>query len=221
MLVRIEHSGGVSALTLARPEARNALSIELCDAIVEALDEIASDNEARVVVVRGEGKSFCAGAALGGGFQLATVCDFRISTDDAVIGIPSSTLGIVVNLENVQRLVALCGAAVAKEILMAARRFTGAEALAAHLVTRSVPVDQFDGVVDDFARSIAALAPISVGGAKQAIQLVVDRMTNTRAGDPDSAAAFDEVVAAAYRSSDLAEGLRAAAAQQSPRFTGS
>ena len=47
------------------------------------------------------------GAALGGGLQLATVCDFRVIADDAKLAIPSSRLGVVVNLENVERLVNL------------------------------------------------------------------------------------------------------------------
>src|SRR5690349_9253945 len=141
-LVKVEFDGGIATLTLNRPEARNALSIEMCDAIVEALQKIDANDEARVVILTGSGKVFCSGAdfaavsgpgaldflpafermledvahfrlpviarihgaALGGGLQLATVCDFRIVEEGARLGIPSSRLGIVVNFENVQRL---------------------------------------------------------------------------------------------------------------------
>ncbi|MEA2476397.1 MAG: enoyl-CoA hydratase, partial [Actinomycetota bacterium] len=158
MLVLVERSANIATLTLNRPDARNALSTELCDAILDGLATIEADREVRVVVVRGAGKTFCAGAdlaavsgphaadflvsfermlegvarfrlptiavihgaALGGGFQLATVCDFRLAASDAVIGIPSSTLGILVNLENVQRLVGLGGAAIKTSLAVAA-----------------------------------------------------------------------------------------------------
>jgi enoyl-CoA hydratase/carnithine racemase len=61
-LVTTERVGAAAILTLNRPEARNALSIELCNRIVDALSEIDTDPQARVVIIRGEGKSFCSGA---------------------------------------------------------------------------------------------------------------------------------------------------------------
>ena len=256
MLARLEGDGPIATLVLDRPEARNALSIELCDHIVECLSR--TDDEARVVVLRGAGKAFCAGAdlnavsgpqagdflvafermletvarfrlptiaaihgaALGGGFQLATVCDFRIAAADAKLGIPASKLGIVVNLENVQRLVALCGPAVAKEVLMSARVLSGADAEVLRLVTESVPPDGFDAAVTRMARSIASLAPLAVQGAKEAIQLVVDHMTDARSGRPNDAAAVNRSVMDADASDDLVEGMRAAAEKRPPRFSG-
>ncbi|MFN2594423.1 MAG: enoyl-CoA hydratase/isomerase family protein [Actinomycetota bacterium] len=258
MPIRIDRSEAVITLVLDRPEARNALSIEMCDAIVDGLSDIETDREARVVIVRGEGKAFCAGAdlaavsgphasdfliafekmleavarfrlptiaaihgaALGGGFQLATVCDFRVASAEATIGIPSSTLGIVVNLENVQRLVALCGAATAKEVLMAACRFTGAEAAQRGLVTKAVAPADLEAAVDELATSIAALAPLSVQGSKRAIQTIVDHMTDARSHRPDESSAIDELVMGAYNSTDLIEGLKAASEKRSARFKG-
>jgi enoyl-CoA hydratase/carnithine racemase len=56
-----ERADGVLRLTLNRPEARNALSIGLMNALVEALGRAAEDPEARVVVIAGAGPAFCAG----------------------------------------------------------------------------------------------------------------------------------------------------------------
>ena len=56
-----ERTGGVLRLTLNRPEARNALSIELMRGLVEALDRAADDPHSRVVVIAGAGPAFCAG----------------------------------------------------------------------------------------------------------------------------------------------------------------
>jgi enoyl-CoA hydratase/carnithine racemase len=54
--------GAVARLTLERPEARNALSRAMADALEDALGRLATAEEARVVVVAGRGRSFCAGA---------------------------------------------------------------------------------------------------------------------------------------------------------------
>jgi len=56
-----ERADGVLRLTLNRPEARNALSIELMNALIEALGRAAEDPEARVVAIAGAGPAFCAG----------------------------------------------------------------------------------------------------------------------------------------------------------------
>jgi len=251
-------SGRVAELILNRPGSRNALSAELCDAIVDSLEVLDADPDVRVVIVRGEGKTFCSGAdlaavsgpaalqfltafermlekvtrfrlptvasihgaALGGGLQLATVCDFRIAAADAKVGIPSGKLGIVVNFENVQRLVHLAGVAAAKEVLMTGRAFTGDEALRLGLVTRSVPSGRLDEQVRSFAEDIAALAPLSVQGAKRAIAVVTEALANARSTDPDAVQALDELVARAYDSADLQEGMRAAAEKREARFEG-
>lgn len=247
----------IARLTLSRPEARNALSAELCGSISEGLDEI-RQSDARVVIVEGEGTVFCSGAdfaavagpgaldflpvfermledlarfplptiariqgaALGGGLQLATVCDFRIAGAGARLGIPSSRLGIVINFENVERLVVLVGPAVAKEILMAARVFSGRDARAVGLVTTVVEDDEVDGEVDELARSISELAPRSVRGAKRAIRVVEDQLSSARRADPAAVREIDRLVGDAYESSDLEEGIRATREKRPPRFSG-
>jgi enoyl-CoA hydratase len=246
----------VARLLLDRPDSRNALSIQLCNDITDALASI--PGEARVVVIEGAGKVFCSGAdfaavsgpgaieflpafermleavgrfrlptiarihgaALGGGLQLATACDFRIAADSAKLGIPSSRLGIVINFENVQRLVLMAGPAVAKEVLMTGRVYSGGEAAEAGLVTRSIEDERLDATVDELARTVAANAPLSVQGVKRAIQVVVDAMSDARTSDGTKVAEIDKLVAEAYASSDLQEGLTAMSEKRPPNFTG-
>lgn len=257
-LVRVSREESVATLLLDRPDARNALSVQMCEDIVVALHEIGSDPDARSCVIRGAGSVFCSGAdfaavsgasgvdfvpafermlesvarcslptvacihgaALGGGLQLATVCDFRIVADDAKVGIPSAKLGILVNFENVQRLVLLAGIAVAKEVLMTARTYSGKEAAAVGLATRSVPADELEDVSYDYAEHVASLAPQSVRGTKRSIQVVVDHLASVRGSHPDSVAAIDRLVVEAYQSEDLQEGIKAMSEKRSPRFTG-
>jgi enoyl-CoA hydratase len=255
-LVSLSAEGAIARLLLDRPESRNALSIQLCNDIVSALDSVEQD--ARAVVIEGAGKVFCSGAdfaavsgpgaieflpafermlesvgrfrlptvariqgaALGGGLQLATVCDFRIAGDDAKIGIPSSKLGIVINYENVQRLVLTAGPAVAKEVLMTGRVYRGAEAAAAGLVTKAVPEESLDRAVDELATTLAENAPLSVQGVKRAIQTVCDTMADARTTDGSKVDEIDRLVAEAYASDDLQEGLTAMSEKRPPTFQG-
>lgn len=65
-LVSLQSSEGILTLSLQRPDARNALSLEVIDALEAAVARVASDAAARVLVLRGEGKAFCAGMDLRG-----------------------------------------------------------------------------------------------------------------------------------------------------------
>ena len=257
-LVSSERDGAIANLWLDRPEARNALSVDVCDALVMTLEAIDRDPDLRVVVLRGRGPVFCAGAdlaavsgaggleflpafermleaigrhrlpviaaiqgaALGGGLQLASACDFRIAANEAQIGIPSSRLGILVNFENVQRLVLLAGIATAKEVLMTGRTYTGDEATAAGLINRAVPSDRLDDEVTELARDISMRSPLSVQGTKRSIQAVVDHLGGTRDTRPEAVAEIDRLVANAYNSQDLQEGMRAMTEKRDPDFSG-
>lgn len=257
-LVEVAQDGDIAVVTLNRPEARNALSVELCEDLVVALHGLQIDRNLRVAIIRGAGRTFCAGAdvqavsgpdaldfvpafeamleavarfplptiaeihggALGGGFQLATVCDFRIATTDAQIAIPSARLGILVNFENIQRLVLLAGIARAKELLMSGRVYSGAEAATAGLVTRAVTPEQLPSETRAFADEVARLAPLSVQGAKRALQFVADHLASARTAHPDAAAEIDRLVTEVYGSEDLGEGLRALSEKRAPNFKG-
>jgi methylglutaconyl-CoA hydratase len=63
--LRRTEEGPVATVTLARPEAHNALNAELVEELTRCFEELAEDQETRVVVLAGEGRSFCAGADIG------------------------------------------------------------------------------------------------------------------------------------------------------------
>ena len=159
------------------------------------------------------------GAALGGGLQLATACDFRIATTTATLGIPSSRLGVVVNFENVRRLTLLVGFSVTKEILMAGRTFSGPEAREAGLINEWVEGDLAEAS-ERWSRDIAALAPLSVQGAKRSLEVLADHIGDARRSAPDDVARLDALVKGAYESADLKEGLTALREKRPSNFQG-
>lgn len=59
--VRVERDGGVLAITLARPERRNALTVAMYSALADAVEGAATDPDARLITIRGEGRDFTAG----------------------------------------------------------------------------------------------------------------------------------------------------------------
>lgn len=64
-LVKLEKQGKIGILTMNRPEALNALSFEVLNALNEMLDVVSSDDDIDVVIITGEGRSFVAGADIG------------------------------------------------------------------------------------------------------------------------------------------------------------
>ena len=63
-MIEFSTSGGTATIALNRPGARNALNLEMCEALLEAAQKISSDESVRIVFVRGNGPAFCAGADL-------------------------------------------------------------------------------------------------------------------------------------------------------------
>ncbi len=100
------------------------------------------------------------GLCVGGGLELATVCDLRLCTDDSRFGIPVKRLGLVVSYTELQPLVRLVGPANAKEILLEGRVFGAGRAREMGLVNRVLPLADFDDGIRESSAAIAEGAPL-------------------------------------------------------------
>jgi enoyl-CoA hydratase/carnithine racemase len=152
------------------------------------------------------------GAALGAGMQLAVACDLRVAAPHATFGIPAGRLGVLLSASNLQRLSALVGQGMARDLLFTARTLNVAEAQLVGLVQRQAG-DVLDAA-KNLAAEIAALAPLSISGHKQALNLIAGELT------PEKRYEIEALEAAAFQSADLQEGLTAFAEKRRPNFRG-
>jgi enoyl-CoA hydratase len=110
-----------------------------------------------------------AGFALGGGCELAMMCDFILAADTARFGQPEINLGVIPGAGGTQRLTRAVGKSKAMDMVLTARFMDAAEAERANLVSRVFPVDQLIPEALKIAERIAGLSPVAVALAKQAV----------------------------------------------------
>ncbi|HEC22557.1 MAG TPA: enoyl-CoA hydratase [Chloroflexi bacterium] len=109
------------------------------------------------------------GYALGGGCELAMMCDMIVASETAVFGQPEINLGIIPGAGGTQRLIRAVGKALAMEIILNDRRLSADEAYQFGLVNRVYPVDSYLDEALRLANEIAARAPIAVRLAKESV----------------------------------------------------
>src|SRR6516225_5768792 len=173
--VRIEREQDVGFVVIDNPPV-NATSLEVRGGLLDAVNALAGDDGVAAIVLIGAGKTFIAGAdirefgkpmraaiagaALGGGFEIALGCDGRIVTAEAMVGLPEVTLGIIPGAGGTQRLPRLTGLAKAIELIASGRRLKAAEARRLGLV---------DDVVASELRVAAARHARALGRRKRRI----------------------------------------------------
>ena len=109
------------------------------------------------------------GFALGGGLELAMACHFRIASDNAKMGLPETSLGLIPGYGGTQRLPQLVGKGRAMEMIMTAAMITAEEALSYGLVNRVVPQVGLLPVCTDIAQKIIKNAPIAIAKAIKSV----------------------------------------------------
>jgi enoyl-CoA hydratase len=110
-----------------------------------------------------------AGFALGGGCELAMMCDMIFAAETAKFGQPEINLGVIPGAGGTQRLTRAVGKSKAMDMVLTARMMDAAEAERANLVSRVFPADQLLPEVMKIAQRIANMSPVAVQFAKQSV----------------------------------------------------
>jgi enoyl-CoA hydratase len=153
-----------------------------------------------------------AGFALGGGCELAMMCDFIIAADNAKFGQPEIKLGVIPGIGGTQRLARAVGKAKAMDLILTGRMMDAAEAERSGLVARVVPAASLMEEAMKVAETIAAMSQPSLLAAKEA----VNRSFETSLAE---GVRFERrVFHALFATKDRKEGMAAFIEKRPPRF---
>jgi len=251
-----EKNERIATITLNRPETLNAFSKEVVSEVLQALEDVRTDGNVRVVVLTGAGeKAFSAGAdiktmkgfnalkarelslmgerlcsalenlekpviaaingyALGGGLEVAMSCDLRIASERARMGQTEINIGLIPGWGGTQRLTRLIGRTKAKELVFTGKMIDAKRAEQLGVVNMVFPAEEFREEVRQFAKELAAKAPVALKVAKALINKGADMSL-------DSAIALErEGFGVVGSTEDLQEGVSAFTEKRKPTFKG-
>ena len=254
ILIGVEED--IATITFNRPKALNALNSALLEELSHALDDMAADEDIRVLILTGAGdKAFVAGAditelancnalqakqfarqgqlminkiaalpipaiaavngyALGGGTEMALVCDFIYASENANFGLPEINLGIIPGFGGTQRLARLIGPNQAKEMIYTGKMISADEAKAVGLVNKVCPLENLMDEAMSTARLIKTKGKVSLRAAKQA----VNNGLNTDLGT--GLHIEQDAFAICMANEDAKEGTKAFLEKRKPEFKG-
>lgn len=153
----------------------------------------------------------CGGYALGAGLELAMVCDFRVATADAVLGLPEIDVGLVTGIQGAL-LVRLVGLQAAKELIYTGDPVSGTEAEALGLVNRAPPAEEYEAAIDDYVETLASKSPHVLREQKRVFRAW--RSVGIERGIDHSM----ESIAACFASPDQREAMDAFLEDRDPQF---
>jgi enoyl-CoA hydratase len=154
------------------------------------------------------------GFALGGGCELAMTCDMIIASETAKFGQPEIKIGTIPGAGGTQRLTKAIGKAKAMELILSGRFISAEEAHFYGLVNKVVPIEMYLFEALQLAKEIAALSPIAVQLAKEAI----NRSFETQL---DEGLAFERKnFYMTFASEDQKEGMKAFIEKRKPTYLG-
>jgi len=152
------------------------------------------------------------GFALGGGCELAMMCDMIIAADTARFGQPEINLGIIPGAGGSQRLTRAVGKSKAMEMILTGRMMDAAEAERANLVTRVVPAAELVTEAVKIGQKIGALSAPSVAMAKEAVNAAFESTLT------EGVRTERRLFLSLFATEDQKEGMSAFAEKRKPAF---
>ncbi len=156
------------------------------------------------------------GHCLGGGLELAITCDLRICAAGAKLGMPPAKLGLIYGHTGLRKFLDTVGLARTKELFLTGRNYEAMRAERLGLVNEVVSDDRLESESVALAAAIAANAPLSMHGNKQAIELLNSSPVLTEQQEAGLVALRESC----FSSEDFREGIRAFAEKRRPEWRG-
>lgn len=198
-----------------RAFAAGADIAEMADAsAVEMMQRNQFERWERIRKVRTPIVAAVSGFALGGGCELAMMCDMIVASESARFGQPEILIGVIPGAGGTQRLTRTVGKALAMEIVLTGRQITAREAHAAGLINRVVPNELCLESAVQLAREVAARPPIAVMLGKDAVLKAFD--TTLEAGLDAERKNFFLL----FGTEDKREGMQAFLEKRPPQWKG-
>jgi len=246
-----EQRGRVAIVRLNRPEALNALNIQVMTELSALIETIDRDPAIAVTVLTGEGRAFAAGAdikemqprdfagmylddffagwdrfaacrkpviaavngfALGGGCELAMMCDMIIASDKAKFGQPEIKLGVTPGMGGSIRLTKAVGKAKAMDMVLTGRMIDATEADRIGLASRVVPHETLLDVALEAAETIAGYSIPALVAAKEMVGRALELST------AEGVRFERRLFHALFATEDQKEGMLAFAEKRAPAF---
>jgi enoyl-CoA hydratase len=247
----LERRDRVALVTLNRPKALNALSLQVMEELTGLLAELDRDPSVGAIVLTGSAKAFAAGAdikemaeqsymemyaadwfagwdaigrvrtpivaavagyALGGGCELAMMCDLLIAAETAVFGQPEIKLGVMPGMGGSQRLTRAIGKAKAMDMCLTGRNMKVEEAERAGLVSRIVPAE-------DLVEQAVEAAGVIAGMSKPIAQMTKEAVNRAQEVSLSEGLLFERrVFHAMFATEDQKEGMAAFVAKRAAEF---
>jgi len=253
VLLTEQPAPGVALIRFNRPEARNALNLEVRRLLAQHLTAYGEDKDVRCIVITGNEKAFAAGAdikemanassmdmlqrrqdrlwraaaacpkpviaavngfALGGGCEIAMLCDIIIAGESAKFGQPEVKIGIIPGGGGTQRLARSVGKYKAMRYLLTGDLFGAKEGYEMGLVSEVVPDAEVEKRAVAMAQQIAELPPL-------AIELVKESVLRGMDASLDAGLALEtKAIQLLFASEDQKEGMAAFIEKRKPNFKG-
>jgi enoyl-CoA hydratase len=153
------------------------------------------------------------GSCVGGGLEIASVCDLRIGARGCRLGAPVGRLGFPLALPELAPLLRLAGPAMVSDLLLTGRLLETDAALAAGLLQRVVSPDALDAAVEQMIEAVRAGSPLAARLNKANIRMLGEQSGTFTDAQLTESFAF-------FASDDYAEGIRAFLARRKPVFRG-